>query len=145
MTDSAATSVPGAVSDFCAATAANDLDAIMATLTEDAELVSPLSGRLVFRGRDDLRLLLGAVYATLRDLRWEPPIVEGRRATAVAVSRFAGLRLDDAMLFELSPEGKIARLRPHLRPWLATTLFTLGLGPRMAPHAGVMLRAARRG
>lgn len=53
-----------AVARYRAASEANDLDALMETIAPDAELVSPLSGRMVFRGRDDLRVLLGAVYST---------------------------------------------------------------------------------
>lgn len=137
--------VTEAVKRYCAASVANDLDGIMATLAPDAELVSPLSAKLVFRGHEDLRILVGAVYATLRELRWEEPIGAGSRVVAVAVSRSGGMRLDDAMLFELNPQGEIARLRPHLRPWLATTLFAPRLALKLARHPGLMWRAARSG
>ena len=36
------------------------------------------------------------------------------------------------------------RIRPHLRPWLAITLFALLLGPKIARHPGVLRRALRR-
>jgi hypothetical protein len=52
--------VDDAVARYRAASEANDIDATMAVLAPDAELVSPISGRLVFRGRDDLRVLLTA-------------------------------------------------------------------------------------
>jgi len=135
--------LPDAVRRFCAAAAADDLDGVIATLAADAELVSPLSGRLVFRGREDLRILLGAVYSTLDGLRWEDPIAQGQAASAVAVATAGGLRVDDALLFELNPQGEIAHLRPHLRPWLATTLFALLLGPKVARHPAVLWRAVR--
>jgi hypothetical protein len=58
-----------AVARFCTASAANDLDGMVSTLTLDAELVSPISGRMVFRRRDGLRVLLTAVYgATIQNL-----------------------------------------------------------------------------
>ena len=47
----AGASVPEAIARYCAASSAGDLEALMATLAADAELVSPLSGRMVFRGR----------------------------------------------------------------------------------------------
>jgi ketosteroid isomerase-like protein len=62
--------VDDAVSRYCAASEANDLDGVLATLTPDAEVVSPISGHLVFRGQRDLRVLLGAVYGSLAGLRW---------------------------------------------------------------------------
>ena len=62
------TDTKDAVAEFCDATRANDVDRIVSTLAPDAELLSPLFGRMVFRGRDDLRVLLGAVYGALSGL-----------------------------------------------------------------------------
>jgi hypothetical protein len=49
------------------------------------------------------------------------------------------------MAFDLADDGRISRIRPHLRPWLATTLFALLLGPQVARHPGVVWRALRNG
>jgi ketosteroid isomerase-like protein len=135
--------LPDAVRRFCEAAVAKDVDRVIATLAPDAELVSPLSAKLVFRGREDLRILLGAVYATLHEIRWEDLVAQGQVASGIEVARVGGLRIDNAIVLELDPQGQIVRLRPHLRPWLATTLFALLLGPKVARTPGVMLRAAR--
>jgi hypothetical protein len=137
--------VDDAVAIYRDATEANDLDRIMSVIAPDAALVSPLSGRMTFRGADDLRVLLGAVYGTLRDLRWREKI--GDRSTRVVIGdfRIGPLRGTDAMAFDLDDEGRISRIRPHLRPWLATTLFALLLGPQVARHPGVVWRALRNG
>jgi hypothetical protein len=133
-----------AVSRYCAASEANDIDAIMATLAPDAALVSPLSGRMVFRGHDDLRILLTAVYGSMRGLRWVQQIGEGTAdRVAIAEGRVGGAQLGDAMVFELGDSGLIRRIRPHLRPWLGTTVFALILGPKIARHPGMVLRALR--
>ncbi len=133
-----------AITHYCAASAADDIDGLMATLAPDAELVSPLSGHLVFRGHDDLRILLSAVYGSLTGLRWSEPIGDaGSTRVAVSGARLGGIRIDDAMVFELDGGGLIRRIRPHLRPWLATTVFALLLGPKIARHPGVILRALR--
>ena len=47
-----------ALARYCAATEAGDVDGF----------VSPISGRMVFRGHDDVRVLLSAVYGTRRAL-----------------------------------------------------------------------------
>lgn len=119
------------------------MDALAATFAPDVELISPLSGRMLFRGRDDMRFLLGSVYDTIRDVRWEPPIGEGSSRLAVTRAEVGPLPIDDAMLFELDDSGLIKRIRPHLRPWLGTTVFALMLGPKVARRPGVLWRALR--
>ena len=138
------TEAKDAVATFCAATRANDVDRIVSALAPDAELLSPLSGRMVFRGRDDLRVLLGAVYGGLSGLTWREVIGDGATRVAVSDAQIAGVTITDAMVLELDDAGLIVRIRPHLRPWLAITLFALLLGPKIARHPGVVRRALRR-
>jgi hypothetical protein len=121
------------------------MDALAATFADDVELPSPLSGHLVFRGREDVSFLLGCVYGTISDVRWQRPIGDGSTRLAVAEATVGGLRMDDAMLFELDDSGLIRRIRPHLRPWLATTVFALLVGPKVARRPGVLRRALRNG
>jgi len=135
------TRMDDALSRYCAATEAGDVDGFMATMAPDVEVVSPISGRMVFRGEDDVRFLLGAVYGTLSDLRWIKSVGEGESRVAVGEARVAGVGMTDAMVFELAPDGRIRRIGPHLRPWLALTLFALVLGPKVARRPGVVWRA----
>lgn len=132
-----------AIAEYRAASEANDLDRLMDTLAPEAELVSPLLARGVIRGKQDLRLLVEAVYGSLSELRWSEEIVEGDRGFMIAEARIGPFRLDDAMVFELAPDGRIRRIRPHLRPWLATTWFALAVGVKVARHPGVIWRAVR--
>ena len=133
------------VARYCAASSAKDVEGMLATLSPDVELISPLSASAVIRGKDDLRVLLGAIYSSLEGLRWGAPISNGSTVATVGSSRIYGLRIDDAMIFELGADGLIVRIRPHLRPWLATTVLALALVVKLAPHYDVMLRAARAG
>jgi hypothetical protein len=132
-----------AIAEYRAASEANDLDRFTDTLAPDAELVSPLLAHGVIRGRQDLRLLFAAVYGSLSELRWTDAIIDGDRGCMIAEARLGPFKIDDAMVFELDPDGRIKRLRPHLRPWLATTWFALAVGAKMARHPGVIWRAAR--
>jgi ketosteroid isomerase-like protein len=133
-----------AIAEYRAASEANDLDRLVDTLAPDAELVSPLLARGVIRGKNDLRLLFAAVYGSLSELRWTEEIVDGDRGFMIAQARLGLFRIDDAMVFELDPDGRIQRIRPHLRPWLASTWFALAIGVKMARHPGVIWRAVRR-
>ena len=49
------------LSRYCIATEATDVEGFMATLTPDVEVVSPISGRMVFRGEDDVRFPVGRI------------------------------------------------------------------------------------
>jgi hypothetical protein len=140
----ATTETESAVTAFLDATRLNDVDRMMGALAPEAELVSPLSGQMIFRGRDDLRILLGAVYGGLNGLTWREVIGDGPIRVAVSEARVAGATITDALVLELDDAGLIVRLRPHLRPWLAITLFALLLGPKIARHPGVLRRALRR-
>ncbi|MCW3032792.1 MAG: hypothetical protein QOK19_183 [Solirubrobacteraceae bacterium] len=132
-----------AVPRFLAATEANDMAAVASTLAADATLPSPVIGRAVFKGRADVLAVLTLVYGMIRDVRWEAPFGEGSRWTAIAEARVAGLYIGDAMVFELDSDGLIVRVRPHLRPLLATIVFFLMIGPRVARQPGLLLRAMR--
>jgi hypothetical protein len=133
-----------AVARYRAASEANDIDALMQTLSPDAELVSPLSGRMVFRGHDDLRVLLSAVYGGMTGLRWREEVGDDTTRVVLGDGSIGPLRIGDAMVCELAADGRIRRIRPYLRPWLALTLLALVLGPKVARHPSVLLRALRR-
>jgi len=132
-----------AVTRYRTASEANDIGAVMATLAPDIEVVSPISGRMVFRGQDDVRILLSAVYGSLANLRWGDPVGDGERRVLVGEMTVLGARMTDAMVFDLAPDGQIRRIAPHLRPWLALTLFAALLGPKIGRRPGVVRRALR--
>jgi hypothetical protein len=112
-------------------------------LAPDAELVSPLLARSAIRGKKDLRLLFAAVYGSLSELRWNEEIRDGDRGFMIARARLGPFRIDDAMVFEPGPDGRIQRLSPHLRPWLASTWFALVVGIKVARHPGMLWRVLR--
>ena len=132
-----------ALSRYLAASEAGDIGGIVGALADDVEVVSPISGRMVFRGRDDVAILLGAVYRSLKGLRWTQVIGEGEYRVALGHARLGTVGMTDAMVFELAPDGLIRRISPHLRPWLALTIFALVLGPKVARRPGVVWRALR--
>jgi SnoaL-like domain len=135
------TSKTDAVAVFCEAAQAKDFDRMVETLAPDAELISPLLASGAFRGRDDLRVLLGAVYGLLTGLHWQHFVGDGRIRVAVSEARIAGVAITDAMVVELNEAGQIQRIRPHLRPWSALTLFAVLMLPKLLRNPGVMRRA----
>lgn len=133
-----------AVARYRAASEANDMEGVMSALSPDAELVSPISGRMVFRGTDDLRVLLTAVYGSMTGLQWREELGAGNVRVIMGDADVGPVRMADAMVFELAEDGRIRRIRPHLRPWLALTLLALKLGPKLARRPGLVRRALRR-
>jgi hypothetical protein len=134
-----------AIATYRAASETNDIEALLGVLAPDVELISPLSGTLVFRGREDLRVLLGAVCGGMRELHWTEEVGEGSTRVVLGEGRIGPFKLADAMVCELDEEGRIRRIRPYLRPWLGLTVLALVLGPRIAMRPGVILRAMRGG
>jgi hypothetical protein len=134
-----------AIERYIEASERNDIPAMMEALAPDVELVSPISGRMIFRGGGDVRHLLAAVYGSLKGLRWTQTLGDGKDRVAIGEARVLGVRLTDAMVFELAPDGRIRRIGPHLRPWLALTLFALVLGPQIGRRPGMVWRALRVG
>ena len=96
------------------------------------------------RGRDDLRVLLAAVYGGLNDLTWQEVIGQGVNPGGGVHRARRRVTVTDAMVIDLDDAGRITRIRPHLRPWLAITLFAALLGPKIARHPGVVRRALSR-
>jgi hypothetical protein len=70
-------------------------------------------------------------------------VKNGSQGLMVAQARIGPFAIDDAMVFELDSEGRIKLMRPHLRPWLATTWFAIAVGAKVARHPGVIWRALR--
>lgn len=132
------------VADFLTAAINRDVDAMMETLAPDARLESPVSGRMVIQGDKDLRVLLKTVFGTVRKLTWEPPIGDGSMRVAIGHMKIGPFKLRDATLFELDEEGRIRTMRPHLGPLPAFVVFALALGPKMAIHPALLVRALRR-
>jgi hypothetical protein len=132
-----------AVSRYRTESEANNIDAVMDTLAPQAELVSPIFNRMVFRGTADLRILLSAIYGSLHQLHWREEIGDDKARVVVGEGRVFGVRLHDAMVLDLTADGQIVRIRPHLRPWLAITLLFVRLIPTIARHPGVVWRARR--
>src|SRR5207245_3688612 len=94
--------VDDAVARYRAASESDDIDGLMETLAPDVELVSPLSGRMVFRGKDDLRDLLAAIYGTLSGLHWDEEVGDGSTPVVIGEARVGPVRIGDAMGFDLA-------------------------------------------
>src|SRR3954463_4706854 len=78
-----------AVARFRAASEVGDVEGMMAALAPAPQLVSPISGRLIFHGEGDLRVLLTAIYGTMRDVRWGPELGDGEMRVVLGEAKVA--------------------------------------------------------
>lgn len=69
---------------------------------------------------------------------------DGAHRVALGDMHIRPVPMTDAIVFELAPDGRIRRIRPHLRPWLALTLFAAVVGLKVGRRPAVILRALRR-
>ena len=102
---------------YCRASEVNDIDALAGTRSPQVEFVSPLSARMVFRGSDDVAVLLSQVYGALRGLHWSEQFGEGSRRVVIGESRIGPFRIGDAMALQPRPRQqckarRVARQRP---------------------------------
>ncbi|HWC47473.1 MAG TPA: nuclear transport factor 2 family protein [Solirubrobacterales bacterium] len=125
-----------AVARYVDASERNEIAAMVEVLAPDVELISPISGRMVFRGEGDVRHLLTAVYGSLKGLRWTQTLGEGSHRVAIGEARLLGVRSHRRDGLRASPDGRIRRIGPHLRPWLALTLFASSSGPKWVAAPG---------
>lgn len=82
-------------------------------------------------------------WGSIRGLRWRQELGDGATRVVIGDARVGPLRLGDVMVVELAQDGRIRRVSPHLRPWLALTLLAVKLG-RIGRHPGLVRRALRR-
>jgi hypothetical protein len=132
------------IGQFRTATEAGDIAGFMGLIDPEAELISPIFGRLVIRGERDLRTLFTAVYGSVKELRWVDQVGDERLVLLRGEARIGPARLDDAMVLELGADGRIRRIRPHFRPLLGIAMFTLVVGLKLVRHPALFVRATRR-
>jgi hypothetical protein len=134
-----------AVDRYMTHSTSNDIDGLIATLAPDAELISPISGNMVFRGREDLRVVLTAIYGTCTGLNWYDKVGDGNACVIMGEARIGPLAFEDALVLEFDDDGRIGRIKPHLRPWFAMTVLTFRVASKIGRHPEVIRRAVRHG
>lgn len=121
-----------AVARYRAASEANDMEGVMSALSPDAELVSPISGRMVFRGTDDLRVLLTAVYGSMTGLQWREELGAGNVRVIMGDADVGPVRMADAMV--LRTGGRRAHPADQAAP--APVAGSHAPGPEARAEAG---------
>jgi hypothetical protein len=120
-----------------------DVDLLLSAYAPDGALHSPIVGRFVFRGADDLRRLMTEVYRVAQQSTFTRRALDGDVGMLTGTSRVWGFRIEEAFAFDLDERGRIRTATVHIRPLLGLMVFAVALGLRMTRHPGLLWRAWR--
>jgi hypothetical protein len=121
---------------FRRAVEAGDVEAVIETLAPDVVLNSPITDRVVFRGRDEVRVLLRSVFATIGDIRYFADVGDERTRALFYRANVGGHPLEEATRVELDGQGQISEITLFFRPLPGLATLTAALAPRMARRHG---------
>ena len=127
---------------------ARDLDAVVDCFAPDAVFHSPLTARLAFTGREQIRVLTAVILEVFEDLHY---IAEARTenvAFLVSRARIGGQDIEIADHVVLRPDGTIGEFTVFFRPLPATAvalrLIVAGLIRRKSPAQAAAMSAFAR-
>jgi hypothetical protein len=125
-----------------------DLEAVREAFAPDAVLRSPLTGRLTFKGREQIGAVMGVVMDVMDDLRYTDQMDCGDRAVLLASARVAGTDIEIVDHLRLNESGKISEMTVFFRPLpaipIAMRLIGAGLGQRKSSARAAAISALVR-
>ncbi|MFD2094180.1 nuclear transport factor 2 family protein [Blastococcus deserti] len=124
------------ISRWRAAVESGDADTAAACLAPDVVLISPLTDRFRFTGRDQAHAVLTAAFTVLDDIRFHTQVRDGATVALVARAHVGPQALEEAQLLRLGQDGLVEELTVFGRPLPAVTGLMAALGPVLARNGG---------
>jgi SnoaL-like domain len=130
---------------YSAAAEANDIDGVLATMAPDVTLHSPITERVTFNGRDEMRELLAVAFETISDIRYFEDIGDARTRVLFFRGMVGRQPVEEAARLTLNDDGLITELTLFFRPLPGLTALAAKLGPRITArrHGAVRARLGR--
>jgi hypothetical protein len=113
-----------------------DADAAVACVADDVTLVSPLTARFRFHGRDQMHDLLTAAFHVITKIRYHTEVGHDATRALFYHGRCGDEDLEEAQLLRFNADGKIAELTIFGRPLPALTEVMKRLGPVLLRRQG---------
>jgi len=129
---SAAVSATHVAERFRQAVHAADPDAVAALAAEDVVVHGPVTTRMAFRGRAELRELFAVVMANVDDIRYVEDVGDEHLRILTLEGRRGRARYEEAVLMRLNEDGLISELRIYVRPLPATVAMAAAFAPPLA-------------
>ncbi len=121
---------------FRRAAEAHDIAGVLETLASNVVLRSPITDRVSFNGREEIRALLGSVFATISDIRYFADVGDERTRALFYRANVNGQPLEEATRIELDDDGQIREITLFFRPLPGLATLTAALAPRVARRRG---------
>jgi hypothetical protein len=115
---------------------AGDARAAVGCLSEDIELISPLTARYTFVGRDQLLDVMTSAFGVITSIEYHTDIGEGPDRSLFYRGQVAGMEVEEAQLLRLDNEGRIRELTLFGRPLPALAAVMAGIGPKLLRRQG---------
>ncbi|HWT95415.1 MAG TPA: nuclear transport factor 2 family protein [Solirubrobacteraceae bacterium] len=109
-----------------------DAAAVASFLAEGVVLRSPISRRIVFRGRDQIRELFEVVYDLLDTAHVDAIVGEGDTRVLLLRASVGRLLIDEAMALRLDDRGRVTEMKLYVRAMPQLVTFAAILGPPLA-------------
>jgi hypothetical protein len=113
-----------------------DADTAVSCLADDVTLISPLTARFRFHGRDQMRELLTAAFHVITDIRYHTEVGNDATRALFYYGRCGAEELEEAQLLRFNADGEIAELKLFGRPLPALTEVMKRLGPLLLHRQG---------
>jgi ketosteroid isomerase-like protein len=127
---------------FRTAMEAGDVESVVAAFAPDAVFRSPVTGRLAFRGHDQIAAVTSVILDVVEDFRYTGELRDGDRAILLAKARIGGKDIEMADSLRLGPEGKITELTVFFRPLPASAVALRVIAAGLARRKGRVRSAA---
>ena len=120
-----------AASDFRAAIERRDLDGMVATLSDDVVLHSPVSFK-PFEGREAVAQLFEILLRTFEDFRYTDDLPGDEVHAMIFRARIGDREVEGLDLLRPGPDGRIVDFTVMVRPLTGVVALAEAVGPQLA-------------
>lgn len=111
---------------------AGDAETFLATLAPNVALHSPITARTQFRGHDEIRALMHAVFASIEEIRYFEDVGNATTRALFYRARVGRQEVEEATLVRLDADALVTEIRLWLRPLPGLTAAMGRLGSELA-------------
>ena len=120
---------------------AHDPDGVVEICAPDVVLNSPITARVSFLGREEVRGVLGSAFATIEDISYFADFGDHQTRALFFRARVGAQPIEEAMRVELDEAGQIREFTLFYRPLPGLAGFTTAMAPRVARSRHGRIRA----